>query len=67
MQSSHVDSPLSQACSSFIFQRGNESLNDNKSFSCPIEQRQQGSEDQQFKAQANQLPESQPLQLNYSF
>jgi len=52
MLSSHAGSPLSQACSSFIFHRGNESLCGNKSFSTSMEQ-SQGIEDQQFNAQAN--------------
>jgi len=63
MLSSHAGSPLSQACSSFIFQRGNESLCGNKSFSNSTEQRQ----DQQFNAQANQLPESRLIDKYFEF
>lgn len=59
MLSSHAGSPLSQACSSFIFQRGNESLSGNKSFSNSTEQRQ----DQQ----ANQLPESRLIDKYFEF
>lgn len=63
MLSSHAGSPLSQACSSFIFQRGNESLCGNKSFSNSTEQRQ----DQQFNAQGNQLPESRLIDKYFEF
>lgn len=66
MLSSLAGSPLSQACSSFIFHRGNESLNDNKSFSTSMEQRQ-SLEDQQCNAQANQLPESRLIDKYFEF
>lgn len=66
MLSSHAGSPLSQACSSFIFQRGNESLYGNKSFSTSLEQRQ-GLEDQQFNVRANQLPESRLIDKYFEF
>ncbi|XP_026821529.1 uncharacterized protein LOC113559940 [Rhopalosiphum maidis] len=65
MLSSHAGSPLSQACSSFIFQRGNESLCGNKSFSNSTEQRQ-GLEDQQL-GQTNQLPESRLIDKYFEF
>uniref|UniRef100_A0A2H8TRJ4 Actin-binding protein anillin n=1 Tax=Melanaphis sacchari TaxID=742174 RepID=A0A2H8TRJ4_9HEMI len=63
--SSHAGSPLSQACSSFIFQHGNESLSGNKSFSNSTEQRQ--GLDQQCNAQANQLPESRLIDKYFEF
>lgn len=66
MLSSHAGSPLSQACSSFIFHRGNESLCGNKSFSTSIEQRQ-GLEDQQSNKQTNQLVESQLIDKYFEF
>ncbi|XP_008180199.1 uncharacterized protein LOC100572761 isoform X2 [Acyrthosiphon pisum] len=66
MLSSHAGSPLSQACSSFIFHRGNESLCGNKSFSSSMDQRQ-GLEDQEFNAQANHLPESRLIDKYFEF
>jgi len=69
MLSSHADSPLSQACSSFIFHHGNESLCGNRSFLDTTEQRQQGSENQQFtsNAQVNNLPESRLIDKYFEF